>query len=354
MKCCLVILLTVALVASWAETTRAQIGPGTKVALPAYVLRCTEITMPRTADEAHYKASLAEGVAKIDKTLGPNSSTGTPFIQKSENRVTVVAAASADHPEVSEEQTVVTVCAVVDASSGWLHCTEITMPRTADEAHYKASLAEGAAKIDKTLGPNSSTGTPFIQKSQNRVTVVAAASADHPEVSEEQIVVTVCVVADTSSVNPSDSQVRQENHSNETVFAMKCQLTDADTCIEKLRTSLVAVLNSKLETSSLVTTVPGLLWRSASTTLENLPDAALSSVLVASDVRKVTVAPDVSTSGAQADFDLISSLTKPIDQQVQRPLLHKGPTSYSVKPRPGDKWIVTAILLSPQITGALQ
>lgn len=351
MKCCLPILLTLVLVAMLAETTRAQVEPGAKVALPVYLSRCTEITTPRKANEAHYKTSLAEGVAKIDKTLGPNSSTGTPFVQKSENRVTVVAAASADHPEVSEEQIVVTVCAVVDASAGWLHCIEVTVP--ADEAHYKASLTEGVAKLHETLGPNSSMGTAFIQKSENR-TEAAPASAGHPAVSAEKFVVTVCAVVDASPINPSDSQVRQEKHSNEVVYAMKCQLTDTDTCIEKLRTSLIALLNSKLETSSLVTTVPGLLWRSASTSLENLSDAALGSVLVASDVRKVTIAPDVSTSGAQADLDLIDSLTKPIDQQVERPLIRKKPTPYIVKPRPGDKWLVTAITLSPEITAALQ
>jgi len=232
-------------------------------------------------------------------------------------------------------------------------CTDVTMPREVDESHYKANLASGVALIDKSLASNSATGTPFIQKSENRHAVVAAATASSPEVSEEQLVVTICAVVDSGSGNPTDSQVRQENHSNETVFAMKCQVTDADTCIDKLRTALVALLNSKLQSSSLVPTVPSLFWRSASTSVDDLPDSSLGSVLVESDVRKVTVAPEVTTSGAQADFDLVASLSKPIDQQVQRPLLHKGPTSYSVRPRPGDKWIVTAITLSPQITAAL-
>lgn len=233
-------------------------------------------------------------------------------------------------------------------------CTDVTMPRSIDESHYKASLAAGVALIDKSLTSNSSTGTPFIQKSKNVHTVVVPASANAPEVSEEQLVVTICVVVDPGSGNPSDPQVHQENHSNETVFAMKCPLADSETCIDKLRTALVTVLNSKLETSSLVPTVASLFWRSATTTLEDLPDAELGAVLVENNVRKVTVAPEVTVSGSQADLDLVSSLTKPIDQQVKRPLLHKGPTSYNVKPRPNDHWIVAAITLSPEINAALQ
>ena len=101
---------------------------------------------------------------------------------------------------------------------------------------------------------------------------------------------TICAVVDPGSGNPSDPQVRQEDHSNETVFAMKCHLTDASTRTENFGPPLS---RSSIRNWTVLAGANGayLLWRSASTSLVDVPDSSLASVLVESDVRKVTVAP---------------------------------------------------------------
>jgi hypothetical protein len=233
-------------------------------------------------------------------------------------------------------------------------CTDVSVPRmiadnAADNAgakQYYSLLAEGVTSIDKALGIGASTGTLFIARSANRVIDTKNGDAN-TAARTEVVVITVCAAAASEATVPSGKQVYREVRANEVVFAIACRMEDSGKCANNLQDSLVA----KLGDSPLTKEVAGLFRRTVLCKTEATSGDDMRRLLTATDARPVNVAPKVVGTG---DVVTAAMLTKPIEEQVARPLIRARPSWFNVVGQPQDKWVIIAISLTAEMAMALR
>jgi hypothetical protein len=245
---------------------------------------------------------------------------------------TCVAAAAQGEPPAPQVVT-------LDPYEVW--CAEVSIPDGADTTRYYALLAEGVKTIDRSLGTGASTGTPFAARARRQEESVSSAGQAPVAAS----IVTVCATVASPADPAATSMVHRETRS-EVVFAQGCPIADRDGCAERLRMQLAQRVGIPPNDDR----VKQLFWRAATSIDSPNGAAAFARALLAPDRRRVYVAPSVTTSGNPA---AAADLSKPIDQQVQRPLLTARPSWYSVNAQPQDAWVVVAITLSPEMARQL-
>jgi|ERR1700722_328009 len=223
-------------------------------------------------------------------------------------------------------------------------CTDRLVPRTADDKTYYSMLAEGVGAIDSSIGAGATTGTPFVARSIHKT--ITTTDSTGATIQQDNVVLTVCAAVSSTLAAPSSDQVHRELRTNEQVFAGQCPIENAADCGYNLLNTLASRLKAPLSDD-----VPKLFWRSVSGKKQAANAEDLRHQLTASDVRSVTVAPQVSVTGDPAKA---ADLSKPIDQQQERPLLGVRPSWFNVIRQPDDKWIVVAISVSSEMATALQ
>ncbi len=215
-------------------------------------------------------------------------------------------------------------------------CTDAAIPDGADETRYYQSLADGVGVIDKALGTNASTGTPFAARSRRREEAVTDKG---PATSSS--VVTVCARVSSPGDPPAGGKVYRETR-NEVVFAQACPIADRDNCIDRLRT----LLAQQLKASPGDDRIQHLFWRAASSVEQPVGAKGLVETLLLHDRRRVSATPQVAISG---DSVAASELSKPIEQQTARPLIQARPSWFSILAQPQDGWLVVAITLTDEM-----
>jgi hypothetical protein len=221
-------------------------------------------------------------------------------------------------------------------------CADISIPDGASQAQYYQSLADGVGAIDRTLGTGASTGTPFAARSRRREESVSGDGEKRVDIFS---VVTVCTRVSSPEDLPAGGEVYRETR-KEVVFVQACPIADRDGCIDRLRTSLAQRLGMPPEDDR----VQHLFWRAASSVEEPTGPTALASVLLAANKRRVHVAPSMTVSG---NVVAAAELSKPIEQQVKRPLIKARPSWFSVVAQAKDAWLVVAITLTEEMAQKL-